>query len=174
MEAPHRVVESVRQAAEERESTSESSASSTLSHYTECAGPGLQQGYSEPGAQSATLPAQSHPPEGGYGQQKPGYQPPLNPSAGHSMGAVPSVHQQPPYSQPVQTLPQQLHYAAQQQIPSALIAMPAAQTTVTGSVADYLQHPHKLQTLVGPGLLGIIFRHTCNPQPHKHNPRPLL
>ncbi|KAJ1114574.1 hypothetical protein NDU88_002809 [Pleurodeles waltl] len=163
VEAPHRVVESVRQAAEERESTSESSASSTLSHYTESAGsgegPGLQQGYSEPGAQGATLPAPSHPPEGGYGQQKPGYQPPLNPSAGHSMGTVPAVHQQPPYSQPVQTLPQQLHYAAQQQIPSAHIsqghAMPAAQTTVTGSVADYLQHPQKLQTSVASGQPGL-------------------
>lgn len=163
VEAPHRAVESVRQAAEERDSTSESSASSTLSHYTESAGsgegPGLQQGYSEPGAQSATLPAPLHPPEGGYGQQKPGYQPPLNPSAGHSMGAVPSVHQQPPYPQPVQTLPQQLHYAAQQQIPSALIpqshAMSAAQTTVTGSVADYLQHPQKLQTSVASGQPGL-------------------
>ncbi|XP_069496185.1 TSC22 domain family protein 1 [Ambystoma mexicanum] len=151
-EATHRVVESVRQAAEERESTSESSASSTLSHYTESAGSGEGPGpqlFPEP--QSAPQPGPSHSQDGCYGQQKQAFLPSVNPSAGLSMGTAPTHQQQTPYPQPVQTLSQQLQYAAQQQISGHISqghAMPSGQTNVAGNVVDYLQHTQILQPSV--------------------------
>ncbi|XP_067419257.1 TSC22 domain family protein 1 isoform X3 [Emydura macquarii macquarii] len=117
------------------------------------------------------LPSQ----EVNYPQQKQGVQPPAQASVttltgvqptpvnvvgvsslGHQQPAIPGMAQQQlPYSQPaqpVQTLPvvpqQQLQYGQQQTVPTQMVparVKPVNQSSVTGTIPDYIQHQQILQ-----------------------------